>query len=538
MASDLIANSENQIVISEAEYRDLRESQRMLATLLGNLPGMAYRCANRPGLPFEFVSEGCVALTGYSAQQFLSGEISWQELVDASVLERTRRLTARAVKDRRPYEFVYPITTSGGERCWLWEQGQGIFDDDGMLRAYEGFVTDVTDRVEAHSLLESSVAERTRELETMLDVSRSVASILELEPLFDTIIAQIRRVIDCNAISIGVVDGDFLNIVAGWRDETGMNSQTAIGLRFPVEALDPFARQPVYTPDVRGDDEIAIGFRARVGPLLDTVYAHVCSWMAAPLIARDRLIGVFFVTSVESDHYSQRDIDLAMATANQIAIAVDNARLHEQARRFAALEERQRLARELHDSVVQALFGITLGAQTGLAALERNPAQLGESLRYIRELADVGLTEMRALIFELRPESLAQEGLVRAIEKQAAAIGARHRIDVLTDLCTEPDTPFAVKEALYRIAQEAMHNAIKHAKPTRIELCLARCDRTVTLTVSDDGIGFDTSATFPGHLGLVSMPERARLLGGDLTITSAPNAGTHVRAVIPVMGDG
>jgi len=527
---------EPQITLSVAEYHELRESRRMFATLLGNLPGMAYRFSNRPGWKFEFVSEGCFALTGYSADDLLSGRITWTELLSADDLLRTRQLTHEAVCQRYPYAFTFQITTAAGAIKWVGEQGQAVFNPDGTIQAFVGFITDVTERVAARELLETRVAERTRELEMMLDVSRSVASTLELEPLFETIIDQIRRVIDCNAVSIGVIEGDFLTVAANWRDETSVQSRSAIGVRFPVAFLEPFANQPVYTPDIRGDDWVAVGFRERVGDMLDTVYAHVTSWIAAPLISRDKLIGIFFVSSVQPDHYSPHDMALAMATANQIAIAIENAQLHEQARHLAALEERQRLARELHDSVSQALFGIGLGTETALTALERNPensAQVADALRYVRELATIGQAEMRALIFELRPESLEQEGLVRAIEKQATAIGARNRIVIETALCPEPDAPFPVKEALYRIAQEAMHNAVKHARPHTLRLMLETGDARITLAITDDGVGFDTSASFPGHLGLHSMPERARQLGGDVSITSTPGAGTCVQARIP-----
>src|SRR5213078_3825441 len=136
----------------------------------------------------------------------------------------------------------------------------------------------------------------------------------------------------------------------------------------------------------------------------------------------------------------------------------------------AALEERQRLARELHDSVSQALFGISLGARTARALLAQDPARAAEPIDYVQSLAEAGLAEMRALIFELRPESLESEGLVAAISKQAAALRARHQIEVRADLGAEPALPLERKEALYRIAQEATHNTVKHARAGAIDL--------------------------------------------------------------------
>jgi PAS domain S-box-containing protein len=205
----------------------------------------------------------------------------------------------------------------------------------------------------------------------------------------------------------------------------------------------------------------------------------------------------------------------------------------EQAQRLAALEERQRLARELHDSLSQALYGIGLGAHTALTWLDGDRSKVVEALDYVLSLADAGLTEMRALIFELRPESLAMEGLVRALTKQVAAVYARNRIRVKLDVCSEPDLPLETKEAIYRIAQEALYNAVRHSQAEQLGLRLDCGSENVALEVSDNGVGFDPAQSYVGHLGLLSMHERAARLGGTLEIDSAPGQGTRVRARFP-----
>ena len=197
----------------------------------------------------------------------------------------------------------------------------------------------------------------------------------------------------------------------------------------------------------------------------------------------------------------------------------------------AALEERQKLARELHDSVSQALYGISLGAQTALDALaqQQDSQAAVRASQYVLSLAEAGLTELRALIFELRPESLAQDGLVVALERHAAAARARHALQVRTDLGPEPDLPLAAKEALYRIAQEALHNTIKHARARSVCLTLQRVDSAVVLELADDGVGFDPTRANPGHLGLTSIRERAKGIGGTVVIDSGPGHGTRVQ---------
>jgi signal transduction histidine kinase len=201
------------------------------------------------------------------------------------------------------------------------------------------------------------------------------------------------------------------------------------------------------------------------------------------------------------------------------------------------LEERQRLARELHDSVSQALYGISLGAHTALTLFDKDRVKVLDALNYVISLAQAGLTEMRALIFELRPESLEMEGLVAALIKQTAALQARYGIQVELSLCDEPDVSLTVKEVLYRIAQEALQNSVKHARPDRLEVRLAREVDCLKLEVSDNGMGFDPQTAHPGHLGLRSMRERVARLGGTLEITSAPQQGTRVQALVPLASE-
>jgi signal transduction histidine kinase len=270
-----------------------------------------------------------------------------------------------------------------------------------------------------------------------------------------------------------------------------------------------------------------------MGDLLQTTFQYVCSWMAVPLILRDQVIGMLVLASSEEQAFTERHAMLALAIANQAAIAIENAQLYERAQELAALEERQKLARELHDSVSQALYGIAIGLHTARIQLERDRDKLPASLDDLLSLAEAALAEMRALIFELRPESLEREGLVSALSKQGAALQARHDMLIQTDLCEEPALPLTVKQDLYRIAQEALHNTIKHAQASKVDLTLRRTANMVILEVRDDGVGFDPLGSYPGHLGLRSMQERVSHLGGNLQIESAPGQGTHLLTQVP-----
>lgn len=254
--------------------------------------------------------------------------------------------------------------------------------------------------------------------------------------------------------------------------------------------------------------------------------------VAVPMRYRGDTVGVLNVFYHRGRRPSDAEIDFLTTIAGQAAIVAENARLFLDARGKAALEERQRLARELHDSVSQALYGIALGAHTARTLLDRDPVQAVEPLDYVLSLAEAALTEMRTLIFELRPDILNTEGLVAALTKQIDSARVRHRLEVRAELADEPALPYEAKEALYRIAQEAIHNVVKHARARRLDVRLDSTAADTVLEVHDDGLGFAADAATPGHLGLRSMRERAAQVGGALEVESTAG-GTRVRARVP-----
>lgn len=265
--------------------------------------------------------------------------------------------------------------------------------------------------------------------------------------------------------------------------------------------------------------------------------AGIKAYIDVPMVVGGETFGVFSVNFTTPQRFTSEDVRLYTALAQRAAMAIENARLYARAQDAASLEERQRLARELHDSVSQALYGIALGTRTARELLARDPARVAEPLDYVMQLAEAGLAELRALIFELRPESLAQEGLIAAFNKQTAALTARHGIEVAIEIDREPEVSLRLKECIYRIGQEAMHNTVKHAHARHVTLRLIHEETGLVLEVSDDGTGFDASGDFPGHLGITSMRERARAVGGELTIRSSHGGGTLVRLVAPLAGN-
>jgi len=388
--------------------------------------------------------------------------------------------------------------------------------------------------------LEQRVEERTLELTMLLNISRSVSSTLELQDVFEQVLSKLRPAVDdTGSATLTLADGEFT--IRAYQGP--LSPEATLGHHYTFD--DVIGRQiieeqqPVLIGNVLDDDPYSLAFR-QISAMEPHQSRYIKSWMGVPLVAREKVIGILALHHRRPNAYRQADAELTMAFANHVAVAIENARLHDKAQRLAVLQERQRLARELHDSVSQALYGIALGTRTARALVSRTAVesqvkdQLNEPLDYVLSLSEGGLAEMRALIFDLRPESLESEGLLAALAKLAAVLQTRHHLQVSAHFPKEePSAPMPVKEALYRVAQEALHNVVKHAHASQITLALHEEDDQLVLEIGDNGSGFDANDTFAGHLGLRSMRERIEQVGGSLTIISSPCHGTHITASTP-----
>jgi signal transduction histidine kinase len=298
-------------------------------------------------------------------------------------------------------------------------------------------------------------------------------------------------------------------------------------------AVQAFEEQSVLVRERLRDDTLANPEYSELHPFLKTV-----TWQKAvfvPLSLGEKTLGTLVTYFHDDLVVTSTVIQFVQAIADQVVVAVENARLFLEIQNKAGLEERQKLARELHDSVSQALFSIALSARTARTLLKRGQAENAlEPVEYTLSLAEAGIAEMRALIFELRPESLEQEGLKMALSKQAASVQARHQLQVKLELADEPNLNLKTKEALYRIAQEALHNIVKHASARVVEIRLQTQNQSLVLEIRDDGKGFDTLAAKPGHLGLHSMRERAQGIGASFEVESVIGQGTTIRLALPL----
>lgn len=279
-------------------------------------------------------------------------------------------------------------------------------------------------------------------------------------------------------------------------------------------------------------------------PEFETTYRYILeglfeTFVSVPLVYGDKLVGGLIVYYPQGVKVDDNLLAFQAAIADQTAVAVENTRLLAQVQEKAALEQRQHLARELHDSVTQGLFSINLITRSIEVMMEREGSQSAEitnKIKYLRQLTQGALAEMRALIFELRPGALEEEGLVQAIRKHASALQSREvlQIEVVADEGRIPKLKPAVEEALYRIAQEALHNIVKHAKASKVDIRLQLEDDLLLLQVQDDGVGFDIEKVPTGHMGLGTMGQRTQALNGEYKVVSAPGTGTTVSVRLPL----
>lgn len=236
-----------------------------------------------------------------------------------------------------------------------------------------------------------------------------------------------------------------------------------------------------------------------------------------------------------TEGFTQQDEDLLRILADHAAIALTNARLYERSRELTLAGERARIAHELHDAVSQKLFSLRLTAQAAAALVDHAPARAKEEIRQVAALAAEAADELRAVVVELRPAALEDDGLVATLRTQAEVLNRVHAAAVTFHAHQVRALPAAQEEAVLRVAQEALHNALRHARADTVDVTLEGHGKGVRLRVSDDGRGFDPAGVRRAgrHLGLVSMRDRAGGVGGRLGVRSEPGKGTVIEMEVP-----
>ena len=260
------------------------------------------------------------------------------------------------------------------------------------------------------------------------------------------------------------------------------------------------------------------------------------SYAGIPIMVRGDMRGVFSLFANQKGVFGPDEMALLTSIADHLGIGIENSILWEQSRENAAIEERNRLARNLHDSVSQLLYSLTLMAGTTKKMLERDPDldAVKKSVGRFGDTAHQALKEMRLLLYELRPAVLDSEGLVSALKHRIGTVEERLGVKVDVQAKGLPDLPSDMEDALYHIALEALNNIVKHAESKTASIKIARVQGNIVMEISDDGSGFDLNQPRKGQ-GLRNMQERGQMLGGEVVVDSKPGEGTHVivKAKIP-----
>lgn len=356
--------------------------------------------------------------------------------------------------------------------------------------------------------------------EILQAVSSAVLAVtrhLSVREVLQVIVRSAQRLLDARYAALGVPD-----------DEGSFGEFVAEGITDKQwDAIGPLPRQhgmlgamlregsPVRLPDLRKDPRFEWWPKAH--PVMK-------DFLGVPIRDGDQVLGIIFLANKRTPGgFTQDDQELLTLFAAHAAIALTNARLYERGRELAMLEERNRVARELHDAVTQKLFSLRLTAQAASAMLDRAPEKAAAELERVQRLAGEALSELRAVIVELRPAELDRHGLAETLRKHVRLLDRLHP-SLVTFECVElPPVDPAVEVAVLRVAQEALHNALRHAEATSVSVRLAFADGKLVLIVRDDGNGFEQAES--RGLGLVSMRDRAESVGGVMTVDSATAGG-------------
>ncbi len=389
-------------------------------------------------------------------------------------------------------------------------------------------IRDVSQRIQTEKILSEKIEAQMREQATLLTISHTLASTLEFQP--GLILDQLREIIEYTHCGLfALEDSTLATLAMRGTPQLENSSPFHIRLRGP-ETLDALfnGHRPILIADVWSDNPQAQFLRALLDDGAAALLEGMRSWMWVPLAVKNRIIGGVGVAHEKLNYFTPHDADLALNVADQAAITLINAELYGHAQGLAVLEERQRLARNLHDAINQSLFSAGLIAEVLPRLWDRDQEEARRSLEDLRKLTRGAMAEMRALLAELRPSTLTDAELGDLLRLLGNAFIGRTNIPARVTVQGKGALPADVQVAIYRVCQEALNNIAKHAGASMVEINLKHEENAIELVVRDDGQGFDPERTASGHYGLSMMHERAEAVGAQLSITSQPGQGTEL----------
>ncbi|MEM7343934.1 MAG: PAS domain S-box protein [Chloroflexota bacterium] len=463
-------------------------------------------------------------LSGYSREEVLGHSKVWEWLYpDEAYRQKITATTSAMINTSQALEnFETKIRCKDGQiRTMSWN-ARHLLNEQGEIQGAINFGYDITERRREREALQAAHNE--------LSVLYDIASIASSSPELDAILAQsLDRVLSAMKSHKGMV-----HLLNSETHTLHLTAQQGLSISVIAQLQDiPLHSDLVGRVFKKGEPMMVPNLATELSYLKSVPANLLHSYLGAPVRAKGKVLGVFSILGKGAQQFSPDEIALLTSIADQIGVAVENARLYQQSRQLAVLEERQRLARDLHDSVTQSLYSLVLFAETGRRTNSTGDTETTEThLAQLSKTAQNALKEMRLLVNELRPLALKEDGLIQTLQKRLDAVERRAGIKahLLADALIE--LPLAVENELYYIIQEALNNSLKHSTAPSLNIKIQATVKQIIVEIVDNGLGFDTNTLGAGGVGLMSMSERAENLDGVLQIISNPDQGTTVKITV------
>ncbi|MBC7869588.1 MAG: PAS domain S-box protein, partial [Chitinophagaceae bacterium] len=512
--------------------RDVTINKRMQQTLLENSRRFRALIENSYDLillvditgKITYISPSSIRITGYPDTAFV-GDVDSQALANlvhpddlAAVIDFFMDLASypgvsRVIQRR--------LIHADGHAIWVQGIGTNLLEQPGI----EAVVINAREITESVQAFEAERDQR-RFAETLLDSLAALSGTLEFDEVLANLLNNIGQIIPHDYANIALVEKAFMRVVGvrGYsvEQESLVSSSRYAVLKTPNLRRMLETHQPLLIPDTAHYP----GWRPILPP------GEVRSYLGIPILLNDGVIGFINLESKQANFFTQHTAERLKVFANQVAIAIKNARAYEQAQELATVRERQRLARDLHDAVSQTLFSANVIAETLPLLFDMDADEVKSGLGQLARLTKGALAEMRTLLVELRPSALLETDLTVLLTHLVNGFRSRTQaqVEFFVDGSEHP-MPADTRVCFYRITQEALHNVIKHARAAHIRLNLEFDLDQVKLEVLDNGAGFDPDEVSAAHLGLRIMKERADGAEIALSIKSEPGQGTHISAL-------
>lgn len=519
----------------------LPEHEARFLQLAENASDIIFRYRIKPARAIEYVNPALTAITGYTPEEAYANPDLAHEIVHPD--DRPLIDSARSEPHLMRASLTFRMVRKDGAVVWVERRVIPIANAAGEIVAIEGIVRDITQHVLTQQTLERLVDERTQELERRQQVAdgmRETLAVLNsdrpIAEILHHIVGQAMRLLGADAAAVYGIDPS--DQVLRIRSARGLDADYVARMQIEIgqgpvgEAV--VRREPVAVPDLpAGLRQIASQVDPVKRTLLERLATRISSLIAVPLIVKGEAYGGLVTYYRRSREFTAEELGLAVAFADQAAMAIENARLRAHLQEAAVTAERNRLARDLHDSVSQTLFSINLIANVLPRLWERDPEEGRQRLEELTRLGRGALAEMRTLLLELRPAALLETPLGEILQQLVETTTARSRLPITLRAEGQDRVPPDVQVTLYRIAQEALNNVVKHASAGRCALTVHWSSDFATLVVCDDGRGFDPGRSTQTHLGLGIMRERADSIGAALRVRSRIDQGTTIEVNWP-----